>query len=780
MNDADQRVRDRLLAEAQEARRDLTTAHRTIEELRAEVARRNDRQQELTERQRILEERSAAWRERATSAEYQLESNQHALESAQTELASLRDELADAWNRAARAQVERDQLRTELAASTGSIDARRRELEAELAKAKKNTAKYQDRLQAQYDLKWTRIGALLRDVRRRPVRVVKLPVRLAREVRGVSAPSTARAKQSKPTTSATKKPARKQVKPSVDPRFDKVTARDPRPVLSILDPFTEACLAPELRIERAERQRFETQLAGTTLVFAESAWRGNAATWSYQFNRFKTGNDVDILTDLAREAGIPTAIWNKEDPVNYDLFLPVMRQFDYVFTSDADIVDRYRADLGHDRVGPMIFAAQPLLHNPIGRDTGATSSICFAGAWRGGKYPGRAERLGTLLDAAVASGELVIFDREPTQNDEEHGFPERFHPFIKGTLDYRQMVDEYRRHACFINVNTVEQSSTMMSRRVFEILACRTPVVSTPSAAIDAQLADIVLTPSGASETAQVLTRLASDIDHRDRLGQLGYRAVMSEHTYQHRIADAFELMGRSGFERPHQPSIDVICVSSRPAYLRHALDNYRRQTYPNTRLVFVTNSSQFDQAAVESALHEFDNAAALHLPEHLTLGECLNAAIDMTDGEFFAKFDDDDHYGAEYLSDLVLATRYADATVYGKRSFHAYVEGADRTVVRHEGHEFEYTNLVMGGTLLVRRADVGSIRFEAVPAGTDTRFLKACSAAGHRIFSTDRFNYLMVRRATTEHHTWKISDDEFLSTSRELAAGLALDDVLI
>jgi len=429
---------------------------------------------------------------------------------------------------------------------------------------------------------------------------------------------------------------------------------------------------------------------------------------------------------------------------------------------------------------PMMFAAQPLIHNPIGRPKVAATSVCFAGAWRGDKYPGRAERLSTLLDAAVHAGELVIYDREPSQSEGATGFPVRFHPYIRGTLGYREMVDEYRRHACFLNVNTVEDSSTMMSRRVFEILACRTPVVSTPSAAIEAHLADVVLTPSGAAETDDIVARLVTDIDHRDRVGQRGFRAVMGAHTYQHRVAEAFAAMGRDDFPEPQDPSIDVICVSSRPDYLTRALENYRRQRYHNKRLIFVTNSEEFDRDSVESAVGEFPGSQVMHLSPDLTLGECLNAALDVSTAEFFAKFDDDDHYGADYLSDMVLTTRFADATVYGKRTFHAHVEGADCTVVRHEGHEFAYTNLVMGGTLLVRRSDIGDLRFEAVPAGTDTRFLKACAARDLRIFSTDRFNYLMIRRAATSHHTWQISDEDFMSTSRRLGSGLLLDDVLI
>jgi spore maturation protein CgeB len=759
MRDSDERARDRLLAAAQEARREQAEARRTVEELDVRIAGLVDRVGQLTDSERRALDGLAL----ATASVDQLRSESAAARSErdaavrelteqQSEIQRLTDQVSTLHNTAASLRKQRD-------------------------KAMRDKVVYRDRLQAQYDLKWSRLGALLRGVARRPWTIVVLPFKVVRELRRPTKASVEGNSSQTRNEDKRRGPSRAS---APDPRFDGVVARDSRAVLSILDEFTHSCVAPEVNLVPADRNRFELQVPTASLVFAESAWRGNDATWSFQFNKFQEGNDVDRLLSSARAAGVPTVIWNKEDPVNYELFLPVVRQFDHVLTTDADIVERYRSDLGHDRVAAMMFAAQPFLHNPIGRPTRPDTSVCFAGAWRGEKYPGRADRLSTLLDSAVRAGQLVIYDREPSQNDDGKGFPSRFHPFIKGTLTYRQMVDEYRRHACFLNVNTVEGSSTMMSRRVFEILACRTPVVSTPSRAIETHLADVVLTPGTVAETDDVVARLVHDIDHRDRVGQRGFRVVMNAHTYQHRLAEAFAALGRDGFPPPSSPSVDVICVSSRPDYLHRAIDNYRRQRYENTRLIFVTNADEFDRDAVESAVSEFDGARVMHLPSHLTLGECLNAALDNSTSEFFAKFDDDDHYGADYLSDMILATRFADATVYGKRTFHAHVEGPDCTVVRHEGHEFAYTSLVMGGTLLVRRADIGDLRFEAVPAGTDTRFLKACAARDLRIFSTDRFNYLMVRRATTSHHTWQISDEDFMSTSRSLGEGLMIDDVLI
>ena len=557
-------------------------------------------------------------------------------------------------------------------------------------------------------------------------------------------------------------------------------ARDARPVLSIFDEFTHACLAPELSLEPADRARWSGQLENAAAVFAETAWRGNAGTWSYQFNHFAPGNDLDRLLAEAKQRGIPSALWNKEDPVSYELFLDSARAFDAVFTTDSDMVERYRQDLGHDRVAAMAFAAQPAIHNPIGTSGSTPRSICFAGAWRGHRYPDRVEALTHLLDAAAASSDLHIFDRQPSDPATGEGFPVRFHRHIRGTLPYSAMVEEYRRHAAFINVNTVTSSPTMMSRRVYEILACRTPVVSTPSPAIEAQLGDVVLTPSGAREAEEVIGALVDDPDHRDRIGQRGFRAVHSHHTYQHRLVEAFDTIGLEGFPAVAEPSVDVICVSNRPGQLEQVIANITRQTYPAMRFLFVTNSDDFDRGVVERAIAEVPNATVLHLPENLTLGECLNAAIDAGDGDFFAKIDDDDLYGPHYLSDMMLATRFASASVYGKASFHAYTEVSDATVVRHGGQEFCPVPQVMGGTMLVRRRDVRGIRFETLPSGADSAFQRACRDAGLTIFSTDRFNYLMTRRRDPGDHTWRISEEDFLLNTRRIGSGRRDELVLI
>ena len=52
-----------------------------------------------------------------------------------------------------------------------------------------------------------------------------------------------------------------------------------------------------------------------------------------------------------------------------------------------------------------------------------------------------------------------------------------------------------------------------------------------------------------------------------------------------------------------------------------------------------------------------------------LTLGEVLNLGIEVADGDYIAKMDDDNLYGEHYLSDLLRAFDYADAELVGSLS---------------------------------------------------------------------------------------------------------------
>src|SRR5215217_3450069 len=67
--------------------------------------------------------------------------------------------------------------------------------------------------------------------------------------------------------------------------------------------------------------------------------------------------------------------------------LDTARLFDHVFTVDANRIDDYRRDLGHNRIGLLPFAAQPRVHNPVLRGHGRKHDVAFAGTYFVNKHP---------------------------------------------------------------------------------------------------------------------------------------------------------------------------------------------------------------------------------------------------------------------------------------------------------------------------------------------------------------------------------------------------------
>jgi spore maturation protein CgeB len=94
-------------------------------------------------------------------------------------------------------------------------------------------------------------------------------------------------------------------------------------------------------------------------------------------------NPLEALVDYCNARGVPTVVWNKEDPPNFEHFIDAAAKFNYVFTTDANCIERYHERLGHGRVGALPFAAQPAIHNPIGKVESDEYEIAFTGTWYG-------------------------------------------------------------------------------------------------------------------------------------------------------------------------------------------------------------------------------------------------------------------------------------------------------------------------------------------------------------------------------------------------------------
>jgi len=541
----------------------------------------------------------------------------------------------------------------------------------------------------------------------------------------------------------------------------------------VLDDFSQLALGYEWTQVCVTPQDWRDQLAArpVDVLFVESAWAGNGGTWRLAMtSEAGPSPELRALVDHCRSTGVPTVFWNKEDPPNYDLFVETARLFDHVFTVDAGRIPDYERDLGHTRIGLLPFGAQPRIHTPVRHGAGRTREVAFAGSYFTDKHDERRAQMAYVLEPALPLG-LEVFSRLAGR-DPRYQFPRTYAGALVGSLPYRRMLGAYTAYKVFLNVNSVTESPTMCARRLFELSAAQTPVLSGPAASVEPFFGDTVRVTRSAEETTRELRALLQHEDYRDRLGLRAHRRVLDAHTYGHRIDT---VLAAVGLETPTRDlGVSAVVPTMRPGQVDHVLGFVAAQAHAETELVLVTHGFEMGgeelRRRAEAAGLDPTRVVVVARPSTDTLGACMNAGVDAASGRYVAKMDDDNVYAAHYLRDLVRAFDYTDAAVVGKWAHYAHLTATGATLLRFPDAEHRYVDLVQGGTLLLERDLAARLRFEDLPRRVDTTFLDKVRAEGGRVYSTDRFNFVSVRASTPDGHTWPISDVELLSRRGVLA----------
>lgn len=549
----------------------------------------------------------------------------------------------------------------------------------------------------------------------------------------------------------------------------------------ILDEFSAQSFGFEWSTTELSRENWFNELDGLDFVFVESAWNGNSGDWKFKLNGPSgPGPDVVELLTECRRRGLPTVFWNKEDPPHFEDFLPLAKLVDVVFTSDSRLIDNYKAILGHDRVEVLPFAAQPAIHNPARPAKNfAVRDIAFAGMYFAHKYPERREQMDRLLGAAEAASSrmehgLEIFSRF-LGDDERYQFPDSLAERVVGSLPYRKLLTAYKHYKVFLNVNSVVDSPSMCARRIFEITAAGTPVVTTSSAATKKFFPiDEVPQPETRDDAENVLRAYVRSPELRDHTVHKAQRRIWSEHTYTHRAMTVMDSLGLA-YNDPLQASVSAVVSTNRPQHLNEVIATHAKQLHTNRELIVVAHGFTLPRGfAARASQSGVENLQIVEVDATEPLGTCLNRGIAAASGTIITKMDDDDIYGAHYLSDQIAALRYSGADLVGKQAHYLYLKGRNIVMCRFPEREHRYTSIVMGPTLMGRRELFIEHPFAKRTHGEDTEFQQRLVGSGARIYSADRFNFVQVRG--DHEHTWSVNDDQLLANSNVHAYGYASD----
>ncbi len=485
-------------------------------------------------------------------------------------------------------------------------------------------------------------------------------------------------------------------------------------VAAIMDRFTLECFRPECVLTELtpESWREEMAAADPELLFVESAWEGKERRWYQMIDRCAPA--LRELTDYCHDQGIPVVFWNKEDPIYTDTFMAAARCADAVFTTDLDCVEKYKAELGHDNVYHLHFAAQPLLHNPE-ETRQRKDRFCFAGAYYH-RYQERCRVFDAFADCFLRTRGLDIYDRNYLNARPEHKFPERYDPYILGKLDPSEIEVAYKGYTFGVNMNSVSQSQTMFARRAFELMASNTVVVGNYSRGLKNYFGDLTVCTDDAKTLEAALAKYCGDRAATDKLRLAALRKVLSEHLCEDRLDYVAYTVFGSHLKRS-LPPILVFARTESPAEASRVTAMFRTQSYENRKLLLVGCGPEKTEDADVTVL----------TPEAFAAGPVPAEA-----GSWLACFDPDDWYGPNYLKDLALTLRYGSYAAVGKAEYLRSGEGGSL----REGDGKAYRP---ADRLPLRRSIVRADVLAGIPGSA---LSGDYPLSGEGIFSADALNY--------------------------------------
>ena len=571
--------------------------------------------------------------------------------------------------------------------------------------------------------------------------------------------------------------------PKVDGRFKKQYGIK---FISILDEISHTSFEGEFQLFQLNKATFEAQIKGSSSsgFLIESCWKGNFGAWEYAFTspNLQHQNAQNLLKalDTAKERNFPIVFWNKEDPMHYEKFLPIASRCDVIFTTDSNKVADYQRDVPNAKVDTLLFAANINICNPANRFRKEHENICFAGSYYGVGHDDRKKQMDALLPTIIKF-QGAIYDRMSQTGNERYAYPRKYRKFIRPAVPFREIVDVYKKFKIFLNVNTITDSPTMMSRRVYELLACGTPVISTPSMAIDEQFKGIVQVASNAKEANKIAKRLLENEWEWLRVSHLGYREVMLKHTYEHRAVQIANSLGKN--IQQEEPLASIVVASNRPHFIDRIVQNLSQQVYPHVEVIVIAQKYTDEQLVeLEHKLNNsgkaFKSIQVVRNDSEDTLGKRLNQGVSLSKGEYIAKFDDDDFYFPNYLQDMLIPFKFGDYGIVGKKEIFIYLEGQNKTFVRYKGQRHMETDFLTGATLVFSRKALTQLSFGDLNRGEDSNILEQAKKLKIKTYVADPFNFVVYRSKELSNHTWQVEDKFFTDKGVFVGEGLAEDTV--
>jgi len=420
------------------------------------------------------------------------------------------------------------------------------------------------------------------------------------------------------------------------------------------------------------------------VFFYVSCWKGIAdEEWRGVKFRKEPLQAMEEILRLCKRNNVPTIFQTIEDPSNFEYFLPLAVKFDHIFTSDAEMVDKYKSECGHERVHYGEYGVNPLLNNPIGCRRLSLNSPFFAGSYPR-RYQERCDDMDVLFDSIVATGEsLVIADRNFGTTADELKYPARFEKFVIPPIGHEILQSVHKLFRYSLNFNSIKDSPTMCAMRVYELQAQGKGVLSNYANSLFNKFPSVRIVPCRQDLSHEI--NGPETIDEY-RLNMKNVRNVLDNKTSFDVLS---AMLASAGIKLPAQPS-SLVCVIC--ANLNDKIEaSFARQHYVNKILLTVDD------------IRESGGWESVVAKEKI---------------RFAAWFSSGDYYDDHYLGDMINCFKFTNSSFVTKLSYY------DRSGAFINGPQHEYTNIFGGREKSVVMAEAETLDFLLSQADGENVFM--------------------------------------------------------
>ncbi len=312
----------------------------------------------------------------------------------------------------------------------------------------------------------------------------------------------------------------------------------------------------------------------------------------------------------------------------------------------------------------------------------------------------------------------------------------------------------------------LHQDDAARARALVRLCAAGIPVVCAErSPALEALLGEEL-----SAALAGVGWRALLDLDRREAVSVAQRRAALRRHSLDARWRC---LAAAAQIAVPERAKVSVILSTRRQEWLSFGLAQVARQNYAPRELVVCLHGDGFSDDVEERLRAEVSGPLSIvRVASEQTLGDALNAGVEVASGAYVTKMDDDDYYSVDHLADLVLALEYSGADLCGKAAEFVYLEEIDVTI-RQLTRDVE-TRLAGGGMIFRRDVlrELGG--WPSLSRAEDLAIVRRFEEHGRRIHRTHPHGYILNRHG--RDHTWRPYVDYFLFRSGRQWRGLRFD----